>query len=116
MMENHSFDNIFGKYPYSSNISSKSLNLTVPNDLLGLHSLPSGLSPVASGSFATPDPNEGYGPYHTDWNGGLMNNFVNGSGQQSLPSVSTLLSLIRILKEQDVLAVMIIAGHAILTC
>lgn len=84
MMENHSFDNIFGKYPYSSNISSKTLNLSVPNDLLGLHSLPSGLSPVASGSFATPDPNEGYGPYHTDWNGGLMNNFVNGSGQQSM--------------------------------
>ncbi|MHB8359283.1 MAG: alkaline phosphatase family protein [Thermoplasmataceae archaeon] len=84
MMENHSFDNIFGKYPYSSNISSRTMNLSVPNDLLDLNHLPSGLSPVAPGTFATPDPTEGYGAYHTDWNNGLMNNFVNGSGQQSM--------------------------------
>lgn len=84
-MENHSFDNIFGIYPYGGN--SKWLYLqnqiTMPDDLNSA-SHPSGLEAVPPASFSTPDPIEGYTAYHLDWNGGKMNGFVTGSGPQSM--------------------------------
>ncbi|HLH86562.1 MAG TPA: alkaline phosphatase family protein [Thermoplasmataceae archaeon] len=82
MMENHSFDNLFGIYPMTSN-GSVVANITKPLNLLTAPHL-SGLQQVANGSFSTPDPYEGYGQYHTDWNEGKMNGFLNGSGPNSL--------------------------------
>jgi phospholipase C len=52
--------------------------------------------PNGNGGFVTPfqgsvilqDPTEGFTPYHEDWNYGLMNGFVEGSGQQSMAYVT----------------------------
>ena len=85
-LENHSFDNLFGTYPYDrySRNLSLSRNLTVPLNLLGDRNALSELSAVPTGTFTTKDPNEGYVQYHIDWNNGEMNGFLNGSGSQSL--------------------------------
>ncbi len=85
-LENHSFDNLFGIYPYDrySNNASLSANLSTPLNLLGNSSLLSRLSKIPAGIFTTRDPNEGYVQYHIDWNHGKMNGFLNGSGPQSL--------------------------------
>ena len=74
-LENHSFDNIFGIYPYNNYTTNESLsdNLSRPLNLLGNSSLLSSLTEVPSGVFTTKDPNEGYIPYHIDWNHGKMN-------------------------------------------
>jgi GMC oxidoreductase len=37
-----------------------------------------GLTPVASGTYSTPNPFEGNTAYHVDWNQGLMNKFAEG--------------------------------------
>lgn len=85
-MENHSFDNIFGIYPYNNYTTNASLsdNLSRPLNLLSNSSLLNMLTEVPSGVFTTKDPNEGYIPYHIDWNHGKMNGFLNGSGPQGL--------------------------------
>ncbi|MEM3857747.1 MAG: alkaline phosphatase family protein, partial [Thermoprotei archaeon] len=85
MMENHSFDNIFGVYPTmnSSHPSQLEQSIQRPINLLDMSPAPA-VRAVPNGTFWTADPTEGYGPYHTDWNGGKMNNFVAGSGQQSM--------------------------------
>ncbi len=85
MMENHSFDNMFGVYPEEIRPGGTfpAANITIPANLVS--SRPSGLlKSVPVGRFSTPDPIEGYGPYHTDWNHGRMNGFANGSGPQSM--------------------------------
>lgn len=79
MMENHSFDNIFGMYPGPTN----PLGLQTPQNLLGGAGVPQ-MRPVPNGTFSTADPVEGYVAYHEDWNGGMMNGFLQGSGPQSL--------------------------------
>ena len=85
MMENHSFDNLFGAYPRDNNTSLKYLetNISRPVNLLtpGNHGE---LHRVPTGTFSTVDPGEGYTAYHIDWNNGQMNGFVNGSGPQSM--------------------------------
>ncbi|MBX8631489.1 MAG: alkaline phosphatase family protein [Thermoplasmata archaeon YP2-bin.285] len=84
-MENHSFDNIFGYYPEGGNplYGNLTSEMSVPADLLSSnHS--TGLTAVPSGTFATPDPVEGYTAYHLDWNGGKMNGFASNSGKQSM--------------------------------
>ncbi len=79
MMENHSFDNIFGVYPGPTN----PLGLQTPQNLLDVAGIPQ-MHPVPNGTFSTADPVEGYVAYHEDWNGGMMNGFLQGSGPQSL--------------------------------
>ncbi|MEM3675599.1 MAG: alkaline phosphatase family protein [Thermoplasmataceae archaeon] len=82
MMENHSFDNLFGVYPLTE--AGKAANgVSIPYNLLNHPSSP-GLAMVPNGTFSTPDPYEGYMQYHEDWNNGRMNGFENGSGQSSL--------------------------------
>lgn len=84
-MENHSFDNIFGKYPLNNASENQTLvsSITRPLNLLS-GNVPSGLSPVSAGSFSTGNPQEGYSAYHIDWNNGQMNGFLNGSGPNSM--------------------------------
>ena len=85
-LENHSFDNLFGIYPYDRYSSNSSLSaiLSTPLNLLGNSTLLGRLSEIPAGIFTTKDPNEGYVQYHIDWNHGKMNGFLNGSGPQSL--------------------------------
>lgn len=84
MMENHSFDNIFGVYPgLNTSAGSLASQLTRPINLLGTPVL-SNLSAVPVGTYSTPNPVEGYLAYHTDWNQGRMNGFAYGSGPQSM--------------------------------
>ncbi len=86
MMENHTFDNLFGIYPNDPNGSNATLEsgISRPVNLLNPHSDLSGLKAVPSGTFSTPDPVEGYTAYHIDWNWGRMNGFMNGSGPESM--------------------------------
>ncbi|WP_243666075.1 alkaline phosphatase family protein [Vulcanisaeta sp. JCM 16159] len=46
--------------------------------------IPNYLRPVPMGIYYTRDPNEGYIPYHADWDYGKMDGWVWGSGPQSL--------------------------------
>ncbi|MCL5955201.1 MAG: alkaline phosphatase family protein, partial [Candidatus Thermoplasmatota archaeon] len=82
MMENHSFDNLFGTYGRLQN-GSMAPNLTVPYNLL-VHNSAQNLTAVSNGTFKTGDPYEGYFNYHADWNNGSMNGFLNNSGPNSL--------------------------------
>lgn len=81
-MENHSFDNLFGTYGTLANGSFAS-NVTMPLNLV-THPVHQALKAVNPGTFSTGDPYEGYSNYHTDWNNGSMNGFLNGSGPDSL--------------------------------
>jgi len=85
MMENHSFDNIFGVYPTlnATNPSSTISQIQRPTNLLGLTNAPS-LSQVPNSSFFTANPREGYSMYHSDWDNGLMDGFAQHSGAQSM--------------------------------
>jgi phospholipase C len=84
MMENHSFDNIFGIYPeVQGNTTNLTKQIERPTNLLGLKSF-SNLTPVPNGTYSTEDPIEGYTTYHNDFNNGLMNGFLNNSGPQSM--------------------------------
>jgi len=82
MMENHSFDNLFGVYgkTRSGNIAN---GVSIPYNLLS-HPVTQNLTPVPTGSYSTSNPYEGYYNYHQDWNNGSMNGFLNGSGPSSL--------------------------------
>ncbi len=84
-MENHSFDNLFGKYPNNPAAANQSLisSITVPVNLLS-GNIAGNLTAVANGSFNTGNPIEGYSAYHIDWNGGKMDSFLKGSGVNSL--------------------------------
>jgi len=83
--ENHTFDNFFGIYPYDPYSLNENLikNLSRPLNLLN-SSILKNLTPVPANQYSTPDPVEGYTAYHIDWNNGKMNNFINGSGSQSM--------------------------------
>jgi phospholipase C len=85
-LENHTFDNYFGAYPADSSSPNQGIiaNLSTPVNLLQNGSLMSQLTPVLPGTFSTPDPIEGNTAYHMEWNNGLMNNFVAGSGPYSM--------------------------------
>ena len=82
MMENHSFDSLFGTYPFHRNltatVSGEKYNMFPSSTQLSkLHAVP-------NGTYSTPDPLEGYSAYHMDWNNGKMNGFLNNSGPASL--------------------------------
>ena len=85
MMENHSFDNIFGLYP-TMNLSTPSpllSSLQAPDDVLGAPaSAAQALTQVPNGVYSTADPNEGV--YSADWNGGKMDGFAANSGSASM--------------------------------
>ena len=83
MMENHSFDNVFGYFPYPSPNSTNQFLSTVekPNDLLDVGSTVS-LSAVPKGSYSTPNPVESV--YYADWDKGKMDGFLANSGSQSM--------------------------------
>ncbi|MDG6933362.1 MAG: alkaline phosphatase family protein [Nitrososphaerota archaeon] len=80
MMENHSFDNIFGYYP-NPNASSFTSTIERPNDLLGMNSTVS-LSAVPNGTYSTPNPVESV--YYSDWDNGKMDGFQSNSGRQAM--------------------------------
>lgn len=83
MMENHSFDNIFGLYPNTNQTVQGSLATTLqkPDDVLNV---PSGvsLSQVPKGTYATADPAEGV--YVGDWDNGKMDGFATYGGSQAM--------------------------------
>ena len=85
MMENHSFDNIFGLYP-TMNLSTPSpllSSLQAPDDVLGAPaSAAQALTQVPNGVYSTADPNEGV--YSADWNNGKMDGFAANSGSASM--------------------------------
>lgn len=85
-LENHTFDNYFGIYPSDPQSPDQAViaNLTTPTNLLQNSTLLNELTPVAPGAFSTPNPVEGYTAYHIDWNHGLLNGFVQGSGPSSM--------------------------------
>lgn len=93
MMENHSFDNLFGVYPVSSivytpviiNSSEGTLmqQIQQPINLLNGKGLPQ-LTQVPKGVFVTKDPVEGYIAYHLDWADGTMSGFLKNSGPQAM--------------------------------
>ncbi|MEM3851921.1 MAG: alkaline phosphatase family protein [Methanomassiliicoccales archaeon] len=84
-MENHSFDNIFGNYPYGGNAALSNLlpDMSMPNDINNVSKAVK-LSSAPQGTFSTPDPVEGYTAYHLDWAGGSMDGFRANSGPQSM--------------------------------
>ncbi|MGC8607498.1 MAG: alkaline phosphatase family protein [Vulcanisaeta sp.] len=85
ILENHSFDNIYGVYPFGTPpiINNITLSLMRP---LGLGAY---LGEVSyANSVMLEDPWEGYRNYHVDWNFGAMNGFINGSGSRSMVYLS----------------------------
>jgi phospholipase C len=94
ILENHSFDNLFGTYPFGyppiyNNITESvmrpvgiNVNIKLPLDNGKL------VSPYYANSVILQDPTEGFTAYHRDWNFGLMNGFAEASGIQSLAYVS----------------------------
>lgn len=83
ILENHSFDNVFGFYPFPSGNSADPLLLSIqkPNDLIGA-TPPGPLSAVPNGTFSTSNPNEG--AYQADWDNGKMDGFAANSGSQAM--------------------------------
>jgi phospholipase C len=88
MMENHSFDNVFGLYPTMNSTNPNSLlaSLQDPDDVLGA---PKGvtLSQVPNGTYATANPNEDV--YPADWDNGKMDGFASSSGSQAMTYFSS---------------------------
>ncbi|MGC8620035.1 MAG: alkaline phosphatase family protein [Thermoplasmata archaeon] len=85
LFENHTFDNFFGLYPMDNYSWNRTIikNMVIPNGLINTPYLKE-LKPVKNGEYSTIDPIEGYTAYHIDWDNGKMNNFINGSGIQSM--------------------------------
>lgn len=85
MMENHSFDNIFGLYPTMNKTTANSFLKTIqtPNDILNVSSnISSNLRQVPNGTFWTSNPDESV--YYSDWNNGKMDGFASSSGPESM--------------------------------
>jgi len=88
MMENHSFDNLFGLYPTlnSTNSGPLAASLQKPDDVLNA---PKGvaLSQVPNGTYWTANPNEGV--YPADWDNGKMDGFASNSGSVAMTYFSS---------------------------
>ena len=88
MMENHSFDNLFGLYPTLNTTNSGPIaaSLQQPDDVLdapkGI-----GLSQIPNGTYATANPNEDV--YPADWDNGKMDGFAANSGTVSMTYFSS---------------------------
>jgi phospholipase C len=85
-LENHTFDNYFGIYPSDPSSPDQGViaSLSTPTNLMQNSSLRTELTPVAPGTFSTPDPIEGNTAYHIEWNHGHLNGFEEGSGPYSM--------------------------------
>jgi phospholipase C len=82
MLENHSFDNIFGFYPNPYNSSNPLLqSIETPHDLVGV-APPGPLSAIPNGTYSTANPNEDV--YPADFDNGKMDGFASNSGSQSM--------------------------------
>jgi phospholipase C len=83
MLENHSFDNVFGLYPTMNKTNPGPLlsSLQVPDDVLDA---PKGvsLSQVPNGTYWTANPAEDV--YPADWDNGKMDGFASNSGSQAM--------------------------------
>jgi phospholipase C len=88
MLENHSFDNVFGLYP--------TMNLTDPGALMSSLQRPDdvldaprgvALTQIPNGTFSTLNPNEGV--YGADWDNGKMDGFASNSGSQAMTYFSS---------------------------
>ena len=88
MMENHSFDNIFGLYPTmnSSHPDALMASLQKPDDVLGAPRDVS-LSQVPNGTSWTANPDEGV--YPADWDNGKMDGFASNSGSVAMTYFSS---------------------------
>ncbi len=88
MMENHSFDNLFGLYPTLNKTNPGPLlaSLQQPDDVLYA---PKGvsLSQVPNGTYWTANPNEDV--YPADWDNGRMDGFAANSGSQAMTYFSS---------------------------
>jgi phospholipase C len=88
MMENHSFDNLFGLYPTLNKTNPGPLlaSLQQPDDVLYA---PKGvsLSQVPNGTYWTANPNEDV--YPADWNNGKMDGFASNSGSTAMTYFSS---------------------------
>ena len=88
MMENHSFDNLFGLYPTLNTTNSGPIaaSLEVPDDVLdapkGI-----GLSQIPNGTYSTANPNEDV--YPADWDNGKMDGFASNSGSVAMTYFSS---------------------------
>jgi phospholipase C len=90
MMENHSFDNIFGLYPTMNRTSPGLLmtSLEAPDDVLDVtKSVASTLSQVPNGTYETVNPDESV--YYRDWDNGKMDGFASNSGTQAMTYFSS---------------------------
>ena len=90
MMENHSFDNIFGLYPTMNKTNPGALtsSIQIPNDVLNVSSgVAATLSQVPNGTYWTENPDESV--YSNDWNNGKMNGFASNGGPQSMTYYSS---------------------------
>ncbi len=98
ILENHSFDDLFGLYPLGTPplVNNVTLSLMRPLGLNTSVTLPKdpdepsqgGVSPYYSNSVIQDNPDEGYHEYLEDWDGGAMDGFVQGSGPQSMAYLS----------------------------
>ncbi len=83
MMENHSFDNLFGTYPTLNRTEPGALlsSLQRPDDVLFA---PRGvsLSQVPNGTYSTANPDEEV--YQADWNNGKMDGFAANGGSAAM--------------------------------
>ena len=88
MMENHSFDNIFGIYPTASgNLSSIISQITVPLNLISGAS--ARLTQIPGNVYATANPVESREAYQNDWDNGKNDGFASSSGPQSMTYFSS---------------------------
>ena len=88
IMENHSFDNVFGLYP-TMNLSQPGPiagSLQVPDDVLAV---PKGVSltQLPNGTYWTSNPDEN--AYLADWDNGKMDGFMANNGNQSMTFFSS---------------------------
>ena len=88
MMENHSFDNLFGLYPTLNSTTSGPVaaSLERPDDVLYA---PEGVvvSQVPNGTYSTANPNEDV--YPADWDNGKMDGFAANSGSVAMTYFSS---------------------------
>lgn len=90
MLENHSFDNLFGLYPTMNLTSPGPLlsSIQAPDDVLDVPtSVARTLSQVPNGTYWTANPDEDV--YPADWDNGKMDGFAANSGSQAMTYFSS---------------------------
>lgn len=109
ILENHAFDSVFGTYPFGYPPVVNNVTLSVMRPVNYIYNLSyvqlleeshgnvtwvnvtykgKVYHPYYANSTVLVDPQEGYINYHTDWDWGRMDGFINGSGVQSLAYIS----------------------------